>query len=227
MLDYYYNNVPNVGLCRNNLVYTSLISSDGKTFCQWYYNDSIYHRGENKLSNDTIEYKWQKEIKFLMQMESKHPNLIPTISEIDFKNKKVYFDIDSVDFWQQSNCNQENYNNILPDWQDQMLEHLSAYRAEGFWKYSLHPNSYFIVNGRLKSINYFFCYDDNEDKIAINDVIDHISDNRQDELLNYLNKNNLDPADKLTFNLYGQIALESFRSNYPSEFINKAKQIYK
>ena len=26
------------------------------------------------------------------------------------------------DFWQLANCNQENYNNVLPDWQDQMID---------------------------------------------------------------------------------------------------------
>ena len=29
---YYYNNVPGIGLCRNNLIYTSLISEDNKIF---------------------------------------------------------------------------------------------------------------------------------------------------------------------------------------------------
>jgi len=35
--EYYYNFVPGKGMCRNNLIYTSLISPDGLTFCQWYY----------------------------------------------------------------------------------------------------------------------------------------------------------------------------------------------
>ena len=31
-MEYYWNNVPGAGLCRNNLIYTSLISKDEKHF---------------------------------------------------------------------------------------------------------------------------------------------------------------------------------------------------
>ncbi|MEY4334708.1 MAG: hypothetical protein RLZZ196_3458, partial [Bacteroidota bacterium] len=64
--EYYYNNVPGVGLTRNNLIYTSLISTDKKVFVQWYHNDSEYHKGQNEIVDpDKMEEKWQREVKFL------------------------------------------------------------------------------------------------------------------------------------------------------------------
>ena len=47
--DYYYNRVPGQGNQRNNLIYTSLMSEDQKTFVQWYYNDTEYHQGQNEV----------------------------------------------------------------------------------------------------------------------------------------------------------------------------------
>ena len=47
--EYYYNNVPGDGPSRNNLIYTSLISTDKKTFVQWYYNDVTYHKNQNQV----------------------------------------------------------------------------------------------------------------------------------------------------------------------------------
>ena len=38
--NYYYNQVPGQGEQRTNLIYTSLMSEDKKTFVQWYYNDT-------------------------------------------------------------------------------------------------------------------------------------------------------------------------------------------
>jgi hypothetical protein len=52
--EYYYNNVPGKGLCRNNLIYTSLISTDCKTFCQWYFNDENYHGGHNEVVDPAL-----------------------------------------------------------------------------------------------------------------------------------------------------------------------------
>jgi hypothetical protein len=57
--DYYWNDIPGVGLCRNNLIYTSLISEDKKTFVQWYYNDKNYHREQNQIVDPKkMEEKW-------------------------------------------------------------------------------------------------------------------------------------------------------------------------
>jgi hypothetical protein len=54
-----------------------------------------------------------------------------------------------------------------------------------------------------------------------------ISDDRKEKLLDFCKLKNIDTKDKLPFSIYGQIALESFRSNYPNAFIDKAKQLYK
>jgi hypothetical protein len=75
--DYYYNNVPGNGLCRNNLIYTSLISKDKKTFVQWYYNDTEYHQGKNQVVDPALmEEKWAREVKYLNLMASHYPDLV-------------------------------------------------------------------------------------------------------------------------------------------------------
>jgi hypothetical protein len=225
--DYYYNNVPGKGLCRNNLIYTSLISQDKKTFVKWYYNDTEYHRGQNEVVDiGLMEEKWNREIKFLQKIVNHNKELVPKIKNIDNINKKIYFSIEGVDFWEAAGCDQKNFDNVLPDWQDQMLQHLIEYRKVGIWKYSLHPSSYFIVNGKLKSINYFFCYSDNENYVKISDVMSHISQTRQKELKKYLNDYKIS-LDKLTaFSDLGQLALDSFSDSYPEDFIDRAKKIY-
>ena len=157
--EYYYNNTPDHGLVRNNLIYTSLISKDKKTFVQWYYNDTEYHQGKNQIiDKDLMSEKWAKELYFLNQMATNKSDLVPKILDIDLNEKKIYLKIDGVDFWQRSLDNNCNFDQVLPDWQDQMLAILQAHKDLGFYKYSLHPSSYFIVDGQLKSINYFFCH---------------------------------------------------------------------
>ena len=45
---YYYNNVPDHRPCRNNLIYTSLMSQDQKTRCMWYHYKGEYHKEQNQ-----------------------------------------------------------------------------------------------------------------------------------------------------------------------------------
>jgi hypothetical protein len=225
MFEYYYNRVPNQGLCRNNLVYTSTIDRSNNLFCVHYTVDQVYHNNEC-LNEHALKEKWKRELKFYTKFSNAFPQHTLQIHEIDDYNQKIIFKIQDNDFWELSECNQDNYKKILPDWQEQMLEILTAYRRCGIWKYSLHPSSYFVVDGKLKSINHFFCFSNNDPEISILEVLNIISNNRKQKLFDYMQANSIDSNQKFPFNFYGQIALDSFQSNYPSEFINHAKRIY-
>jgi len=222
--NYYYNNVPGSGLCRNNLIYTSLISEDKKTFCQWYYNDTIYHKNQNQVVDPKLmEEKWHREIHYLSSMAWHNPDMVPKILEVNMSDRKIYLEIDGPDFWEQAGCNKANYNNVLPDWQDQMIAIIQAHKDLGWHKYSMHPSSYFLINGQLKSINYFFTYSDKEDTISIVDVESHIYSTRQDEMRKHLDSLGIEWDKPQPWAIMDQLCWESFRTNYPDEFIERVK----
>jgi len=223
---YYYNNVPGEGLCRNNLIYTSLISDDAKTFVQWYYNDTEYHKNKNQVvESHLMKEKWNREVKFLSLMSVKYPNLVPKYT-LDTGERKIYLEVDGPDFWEQAGCLTENYDKVLPDWQEQMLEIIQAHKDLGIYKYSMHPSSYFVVDGKLKSINYFFCYTNDDEPVTIREHLSHISENRQKDLLPKMTAMGLELDKPVDFKLAQHLCFESFRTNYPDDFIEEAKQIY-
>lgn len=226
--EYYYNNVPDKGLCRNNLIYTSLISKDRKTFCQWYYNDENYHGGHNEVVDPKLmEEKWHREIKFLSIMSRHYPEHVPTIDTVDHINKKIYFDIDGADFWEQAQCSQNNYDKVLPNWQEQMLDIIQAHASLGIYKYSMHPSSYFVVDGKLKSINYFFSYNSNDEKISLTNVMSHISINRRNDLLPKMTRLGIDVDTPTSFFDIQMLAFESFKTDFPADAMDEACSIYK
>lgn len=223
---YYYNNVPEHGLCRNNLIYTSLISDDQKFFCQWYHNDSDYHKGQNQIVDPSLmKEKWLREVKYLTQMYDKFPELVPEIVEIDLDAQKIYLEIDGPDFWERANCSIKNYDKILPDWQDQMINIIQAHKRLGWHKYSMHPSSYFVVNGKLKSINYFFNYHESEPNISIKDVESHIYSTRQNEMRKHIDSLGIKWDEPQSWKTMDQLCWASFSNNYPSDFIERVKCI--
>lgn len=224
---YYYNDVPGVGLCRNNLIYTSLMSEDQKTFVQWYYNDPEYHKGQNEVVDPSkMEEKWLREVNYLTHMRNNFPDLVPKITNIDLDRKKIYLEIDGLDFWNRARCDVANYSNVVPDWEEQMLNILRAHKKLGLYKFSLHPSSYFVVGGKLKSINYFFCYRDTEGPISIADHASHIYSTRQDIMRTQIEQMGLSWDKPEPLNTLQHLCFESFRSNYTDSFIEKAKEIY-
>jgi hypothetical protein len=222
--EYYYNTMPDGEKWRNNLIYTSLINKDKTTFCQWYNNDTEYHQGQNQVVDPALmDAKWEREMHFLHNMAYHNPNMVPDIIDVNVPERKICLRIDGPDLWQRSldaNC---SFDEILPDWQDQMLDIIKAHHDRGWFKYSMHPSSYFIVDGRLKSINYFFTYSGNEGPIKISDHQSHLSDNRKEELRKHVERMGISWDTPQPLDLLEQLCWESFRTNYPDDFIERAK----
>ncbi len=228
IFEYYYNIVPGKGAVRNNLVYTSLISKDKKTFCQWYYNDTDYHKGKNKVVDPSLmEEKWTREVKYLTLMQQEHKDMVPEILEIDHSQRKIFLAIDGVDFWQRHYDDNCTYDQVLPTWREQILAINQAHKDLGLYKYSTHPSSYFVVEGQLKCINYFFTHAEEEKYITVNQVISHISEERLESAKGLLESHGLTfdtPIDLKTFQM---LIFESFKTNYPEDFAEDLKKIYR
>jgi hypothetical protein len=225
-MEYYYNNVPGQGLCRNNLIYTSLISKDKKVFCQWYYNDTEYHKGQNQVVDPSLmEEKWLREVNYITQMRNVYPDLVPKIINIDLDRRKLFLEIDGPDFWERAGCDMANFDSVLPDWQDQMIAIVKAHKSLGLHKYSMHPSSYFVVDGKLKSINYFFTYRKTDPPISITDVESHIYITRQNEMRKYLDTLGIEWHTPQPWDVMDQLCWASFSNNYPADFIERVKCI--
>jgi hypothetical protein len=225
--DYYYNVMPDGEKWRNNLIYTSLISQDKKVFVQWYHNDTDYHKGQNQVVDpELMEEKWFREVNHLTQMRNNYPDLVPKILEIDLHKRKIFLEIDGVDFWQLSGPLKQDYDSVLPDWREQMFDIFKAHRSLGIYKYSLHPSSYFLVDGKLKSINYFFCYKDHDKEISLRSVMSHISESRQADLFPKMAAMGIDVDKPTAFKDIQQLAFESFKTNFPADFMDECKTLY-
>jgi hypothetical protein len=225
--NYYYNTVPEIGKVRNNLVYTSLISEDQKVFVKWFYNDTDYHKGKNEVIDpELMESRWNREVRYITLMNDFYPEHIPVLLDINHTERKLYFQIDGVDFWQQHFDKQCSYDDVLPDWRKQMSEIIQSHRDLGLFKYSLHPSSYFIVDGKLKNINYFFSYHKDEPLVQLKEFKTHISEDRRSKLEDIMAQISLTWDTVVPFKEMQLLAFESFKSNYPEDFIEELKNIY-
>ncbi len=223
---YYYNKMPNGELWRNNLIYTSLINEQKTVFVQHYTTSGDYHRGQNEVVDPNLmNEKWSRELCYLTRMSTWYPDLVPKILDIDLLEKKIYLEIDGVDFWQRSLDENYSFDEILPDWQDQMLNIIRAHKDLELYKYSMHPSSYFVVDGKLKSINYFFTYSYDAGPISIADHQSHLSDKRKEKLRIKAAAAGLEWDKKYPLDILEQLCWESFRDMYPDDFIEKAKCI--
>lgn len=226
--NYYYNCVPNKGYCRNNLIYTSLLSDNQKIFCQWFYNDKTYHKNQNQVVDPSLmDEKFKREVNGLNYMKNNgFGDMIPSF-DINKKERKILLSVNGPDMWELAGCQGKDYSHVVPNWGEQMLDIIHAYKKIGMYKFSLHPSSYFVINGKLKSINYFFSYLDIYDKhITLESVFSHISKDRQKDLYEKTKKLGIDVTKPEPLSKIQLLAFESFKTNFNENIMEAAKEIY-
>ena len=207
---------------RANLVYTPYISPDKKTMCMSFNRDKLYHmdKEENLLwTTELLQDRFDRELKFYnLATESDIPTL--QLLDVDTTSRQIFFEWHGADFYTQG-IEGNGYDNILPDWKVQWLARISEMWAAGIYKFSMHPNSWVALNGKLVPFNWFFSFTKDEPHITIRDFLIQISLGRLEKLELVLNSfgMNLDtPYDVKTLQ---QVCFHSFKANYPEPLIDQ------
>jgi len=224
--DYYWNEEPGDRF-RANLVYTAYISGDRKTLCMSFNRDVNYHSNleENTLwTEELLAERFQRELKFYNKAAGKIP--VAELLDIDENNRKIYIKFPGDDFYMMGY--KSSYDQVLPNWREQITERFKEMWSLGILKFSMHPNSWIVYeDGILRPINWFFTFEEGEPEKSISEYLIQLSDSRQDKLRPLLEKFNIDIEKKYQLWDLQNICFESFRHNYPSELIDSLLSIKK
>lgn len=215
-----YWNLEGTELVRANLVYSAYISADKKHFCQWFARDGRYHKdiAENALwTEQLLEDRFRKELKYHAKARHHMPTL--EIIDIDEIERKIVYDWPGDDFLMQS-ISAGSRELACPNWKDQWIDLLQCMWAANITKLSLHPNSWTIKDGVMYPINWFFCYDTNDNSDSFQNLLIQISSERLEKMYDVLEKLEMTIQETYPVKKLQEAALNSFRSNYENDFID-------
>jgi hypothetical protein len=138
----------------SNLLYTPTVNPDGTIMCMHYCSDPDYRNQDSMISEDVINWFFNREVKFLKELS--HLDSTPRVYDVDIKNRKIFIE------WNKETLSQivfdpnRNLDKELPDWQEQIRKILTDIRKEDCWKMSLYPHSFYISKDKkLKTIDYY------------------------------------------------------------------------
>jgi len=223
---YYYNTEDNEWgreQVRANLVYTPRVSPDKSTFCLDFNRDRQYHcfADENRDWNEfELDSRFKREVKAYELAHLYMPTL--AIKDVDYTNRRVFIEWHGDDFYMQGFNQEGNYDKVCSDWKAQWLSLFKVMQNRGLYKISLHPNSFVVHKDVLIPFNWFFTYEKSEPLVTFRSLLIQISAGRQDKLNSVLDTYGVTLDTPLELNALQRIALNSFRSNYPSDLIDEA-----
>lgn len=224
--DYYWNEESGDRF-RANLVYTAYVSPDKKTLCMKFFRDPLYHTDleENKLwTDDLLEERFRRELRFYDLAKTKMP--VAEVLEVNELTRSIFLKWPGDDFYMMGY--KSSYDNVLPNWKNQITDRFKEMWSMGILKFSIHPNSWIVYDdGILRPFNWFFTFSEDEADRAITDFLIQISNTRKETLAPVLKSFGWDIDTIYSLKELQSIALESFRKNYPQELIDNLKKIKK
>ena len=172
---FYKINPDNGELIETNLIYTPLVSPDGKVFCMNFDHSSKYQNEELSSWLPQRPYYTKEMVKFFFDREVKYLTALckytwaPKIIDIDIINQQIFFE------WSGETCNQIVYSDrkledYCSDWKEQMFNILKDITDAGYYKTSLYPHCFYLDAGILKTFDFYGCVESANPFVAISDI---------------------------------------------------------
>jgi hypothetical protein len=188
---YYKINPDNGRLIESNLIYTPLVSPDGKTFCMNFDHTHPYQNDELQGWMPTRPYYTADMVKFYFDREVKYRKIFEDRSwsskliDIDYNTQRVFFQ------WSGQSCNSiiyggGNLDHECPTWREQLTNIITDIVKSGYYKISLYPHCFFVEDQILKTMDFYGCIEQSNPYVDFNMVkglIGDVSGHRFDEAL--------------------------------------------
>ena len=140
-------------LCLAQQTYEPLISTDRKVFCANYDWQNKYQRmyeARDLYTEDVCDWFFQNELYHLEKFKVR--SYTPNILDIDYKNKKIFFE------WHGYTFNEMLHNCEPVEWQEQLKYIMLDLYNSGTYKLTMYPHCHFLdANGIMKTIDWYGC----------------------------------------------------------------------
>ena len=140
-------------LCLAQQTYEPLISTDRKVFCANYHWKNKYQRmyeSRDLYTEEVCDWFFQNELYHLEKFKDK--SYVPNILDIDYKNKKIFFE------WHGYTFNEMLHNRETVEWQEQLKYIMIDLYNSGTYKLTMYPHCHFLdANGVMKTIDWYGC----------------------------------------------------------------------
>ena len=140
-------------LCLAQQTYEPLISSDRKVFCANYHWKNKYQRmyeSRDLYTEQVCDWFFENELYHLTKFKEK--SYVPNILDIDYKNKKIFFE------WHGYTFNEMLHNFEPVEWQEQLKYIMIDLYNSGTYKLTMYPHCHFLdANGIMKTIDWYGC----------------------------------------------------------------------
>ena len=151
---YYYKMKPDGSVGTSNMLYVPTVNPEQTVMCMSYNVDSNYKDNDAVITEDLLEWFFNREVKFLDKLSTLKTT--PKVYEVDYTNRKVFIEWNKETLSQIMYDPTRNLDIEAPHWKDQIREFVISTKDNSFYKMAMYPHCFYIdKQGELKTIDYY------------------------------------------------------------------------
>lgn len=138
-----------------NMLYTPLVSPEGNILCMIYDESHEYQHESTGITKELVDFFFEREVKYLQRFQEYE--WAPRILEVDLENRRVFIEFNNETINHVILTDGRSLDNECPDWKEQIFTIVKDIDDAGYYKMALYPHCFFIVDGKIKTIDFYSC----------------------------------------------------------------------
>jgi len=138
-----------------NMLYTPSVNSERTLMCMLWDETHPYQEENTRLTKELVDFFFEREVFHLTKFQQY--DWAAKLIEVNTDSRKVFIEFTGETFNDILSNPDRSLDAECPDWKEQIFKILQDIVSAGYYKMALYPHCFFLVNGKVKTFDFYSC----------------------------------------------------------------------
>lgn len=138
-----------------NMLYTPSVNLDRTLMCMLWDETHPYQEENTRLTKELVDFFFERELVHLNKFQKF--DWAARLIEVDHDNRKIFIEFTGETFNDILSNPDRSLDLECPTWKEQIFKILQDIVSAGYYKMALYPHCFFLVNGQVKTFDFYSC----------------------------------------------------------------------
>ena len=138
-----------------NMLYTPMTNSENTLMCMLWDETHPYQVENTRLTKELVDFFFERELVHLTKFQEF--DWAAKLIDIDRNERKIFIEFTGETFNDILSNPDRSLDLECPNWKEQIFKILQDIVSLGYYKMALYPHCFFLVNGQVKTFDFYSC----------------------------------------------------------------------
>lgn len=147
-----------------NMLYTPTVNAEHTMMCMLWDELHPYQEENTRLTKELVDFFFEREVVHLSKFQKF--DWATKLIEVDSVGRRIFIEFTGETINDILSNPNRSLDNECPDWKEQIFTIVQDIVSTGHYKMALYPHCFFLVDGRIKTFDFYSCISKEERYIS-------------------------------------------------------------